>query len=92
MEERDIFNGKEFDVDGDTWVAEVENVPGASAQGTDLRVFMLVLRKKGTNETRRLKLLASHAGIHVENHIPLLYQSVRDFLRTGHPVGETQCF
>ena len=34
MEEREMFAGKEFEIDGDTWVAEVENSPGASAAHT----------------------------------------------------------
>jgi len=54
---------------------------------------MVVLRRKdGDSRRPPFKLQASHAGIHVENHVPLLHRCVRDFLRTGQPVGESNCF
>ncbi len=58
-----VFDGKEFDVDGETWTAHVENVPGASANNTDRRCFMLAFTKRGGGEARHLTLWASDAGM-----------------------------
>jgi hypothetical protein len=66
---------------------------GGLVQHAAARVFMLAFRRKdGATGRRHLKLLASEAGIHVENHTPMLYQCVRDFLRSGEQVGEVKCF
>jgi len=84
MDERALFDGVGLSVDGRRWVVSVENDPGASANDTDLRIFDLALHPVDDEaEVRRLRLLASHAGIQVENHTPMLQQCVRDFLRSG---------
>ena len=86
-----IFEGKTFEINGDTWTAHVENVPGASAQNTDRRCFILTFRKANNADTRRLKLWASDAGIHVENQIPKLYDCVKLWLQSGAREGEVEC-
>ena len=87
-----IFEGREFDVDGETWTAHVENEPGASAGHTDRRCFMLAFTKENSADCRRLKLWASDAGMHVENHIPKLYDCVRLWLQSDNRDGEVECF
>ncbi len=53
---------------------------------------MLTFRKANNADTRRLKLWASDAGIHVENQIPKLYDCVRLWLQSGAREGEVECF
>ena len=93
IDERTVFENHVFDVGDETWVVTLENDLAASANDTDLRVFQLALRKTdGATGLRRLRLLASSAGIQVEDYAPLLRKCVRDFLRTGQETGEVQCF
>lgn len=93
MSEAALFEGREFEVDGTTWIASVSNAPGASAAHTDLRIFDLVLQPKdAASPARRLRLRASHAGIETANHLPRLYECVRMFLRSEEGDADIQCF
>jgi len=89
---KEIFEGREFEADGRTWTASVENSPGAHGNATDLIIFDLSLKEKTTGEVRKLRLLSSDAGIHVLDHTPQLHGCVRLWLRGGDTSGEVKCY
>jgi len=91
-DERLIFEGTSFEVGSETWVARVENQPGASAANTDRLQFELALQSLKSGEVRRLTLIGSRAGIHVENHTLVLFDIVRAWLQSGETVGAVEYF
>ena len=85
-----IFERREFSLDDQIWTARVENTPGADGRG-DLIVFDLAFKERA-GQVRRLRLLASDAGIHTLNHTPQLYECVRLWLHGQDESGEVKCF
>lgn len=60
MDEKTLFVGRVFEVNAETWTSNVENLPGASANSTDVRCVILTFRKDQESKTRTLKLCLSH--------------------------------
>jgi hypothetical protein len=61
MDPKEFLDGRAFDCAGEKWIATLQNAPGASAQGTDLRRVLLALRTSDPGgEVRRLEISLSH--------------------------------
>jgi hypothetical protein len=62
MDERQLLDGRQFDVHGQVWTGIVENDPTIGANESDGRRVLLAFRpESGTRERRRLGLRLSHA-------------------------------
>ena len=62
MSEKALFEGRVFEVNGETWLAHVENNPDAAANETDMRKIVLTFRTSQHRASARcLDLRLSHA-------------------------------